>query len=144
MAGLHVAVALFDERRWILLVRQGYGELLWSLPGGGVEPEESPVAAAIRETREESGFDIRVTGFVGVYAAPQRDMLSLLFEGEIIAHNSWRATNEITAMKFFARDQLPHTMSDRMRLRISNAFDSIRGTYHDGDSRENSADFNQR
>lgn len=34
----------------------------WELPGGKVEPEESPAQAVVREVREELGCDIRVTG----------------------------------------------------------------------------------
>jgi ADP-ribose pyrophosphatase YjhB (NUDIX family) len=40
----------------------------WSLPGGGVEHGEHPADAAVRETREESGLDIRVLGLPRVYA----------------------------------------------------------------------------
>lgn len=51
-------VMLVDRGR-ILLVRQHYrGALIWTLPGGGIEPGETPEEAAIRETREEVGLDV--------------------------------------------------------------------------------------
>ncbi len=50
------AVVLQGER--VLFVRQAQGHPLegrWSIPWGIVDPGESPDAAALRETREESG-----------------------------------------------------------------------------------------
>lgn len=45
----------------ILLARHERGEhSYWVLPGGEVEPDETPEEAAVRETREESGLCITV------------------------------------------------------------------------------------
>ncbi len=43
------------ERQW----RAAVGETLWELPAGGVEPGESPLAAARRELAEETGYSAR-------------------------------------------------------------------------------------
>src|SRR5689334_21635397 len=43
----------------------------WELPGGRVEVGESAVDAAVRETAEESGVRIRVTGLVGLFTDPR-------------------------------------------------------------------------
>ena len=51
-----------EER--ILLVKPTYNDV-WHLPGGGVEPGESPAAAAVREVREELGLDVEAGRLLG-------------------------------------------------------------------------------
>jgi len=34
----------------------------WATPGGGMEPGETPLAAALREVREELGIDVNLEG----------------------------------------------------------------------------------
>ena len=38
----------------------------WTLPGGGVDHGEHPVAAVVREVHEETGMDVEVTGLAEV------------------------------------------------------------------------------
>jgi 8-oxo-dGTP diphosphatase len=55
-------VALLHHQH-ILLVRQTYrGSTFWTFPGGGIGAGETPVAAAIREVKEETGLDIAIRG----------------------------------------------------------------------------------
>ena len=42
----------------------------WELPGGHVDPGESAADAAVRETAEESGITVEVTGLAGIYTDP--------------------------------------------------------------------------
>ncbi len=38
----------------------------WTLPGGGVEFHETPEQGAVREVSEETGYDVVLTGLLGV------------------------------------------------------------------------------
>ncbi|WP_274381473.1 NUDIX hydrolase [Paenibacillus mesophilus] len=69
---MDVASALiFDETSEnVLMVRNKRGSSSdWSLPGGAVEPGETLEQAVIRETKEEAGVDIKVTGLYSVREA---------------------------------------------------------------------------
>lgn len=58
--------AIFNERGEILLMERADGSG-WCLPCGFVEPNETPVEGIIREAREETGLEIKVTQLVGVF-----------------------------------------------------------------------------
>ncbi|QKW22055.1 NUDIX domain-containing protein [Kitasatospora sp. NA04385] len=43
---------------------------MWALPGGAMELGESLAGCGVRETREETGLDVEITGIVGTYTNP--------------------------------------------------------------------------
>jgi ADP-ribose pyrophosphatase YjhB (NUDIX family) len=65
-----VFVAVRNERAQLLLVRR-CDSGAWELPGGRVDVGESAVEAAIRETAEESGLLVQITGLAGVFTDPR-------------------------------------------------------------------------
>jgi len=64
---VHVAgCVLLDDYGRILLLHRNFGdEGLWYLPGGKLEQDESPEAAAVREIYEELGVSVRLTRQLG-------------------------------------------------------------------------------
>jgi len=57
---------ILDGDRLLLAVRNDL--LGWELPGGTLEPGESPEAAMIREIREETGLEVEIERHVGDWA----------------------------------------------------------------------------
>jgi 8-oxo-dGTP diphosphatase len=59
----------------VVLLRRDHPpfEGTWVLPGGMVERGERAATACVREVEEETGLDVRVVEFLGLYDAPDRD-----------------------------------------------------------------------
>ncbi len=79
---------LLEEDGRFLLVKEGKrpvrGE--WNLPAGTLEAGESPVEAAKRECREETGLEVSPKGLLGIYIAErkgERDVVNFVFRSEI-------------------------------------------------------------
>ena len=69
-----VTVAVRDGAGRILLVHKIDNDY-WALPGGAVDLGESAAEAALRETAEETGVTIELTGLVGIYTDPGHVMV---------------------------------------------------------------------
>ena len=89
-----VATVVVDGGRLLCVEEQADGRLVLNQPAGHLEPDEALVDAAVRETLEETGWDVRVTGFVGAYQwkAPEtgRHYLRMAFAAEPLRHDPAR------------------------------------------------------
>jgi 8-oxo-dGTP diphosphatase len=59
------AVLVDDEQRVLLALWNEGPTPAWMVPGGGVEEGETPEEAAVREVREETGYDVELTRLLG-------------------------------------------------------------------------------
>jgi 8-oxo-dGTP pyrophosphatase MutT (NUDIX family) len=70
----HVTVATVVEKdgRFLLVEEKAGDELVLNQPAGHLDPDETLVQAAERETLEETGWQVQVEGVVGLalYTAP--------------------------------------------------------------------------
>ena len=70
----HVTVATIIERdnRFLLVYEEADGKKVYNQPAGHLDPNETLREAAIRETLEETGWTVKLTGVVGInlYTAP--------------------------------------------------------------------------
>lgn len=97
---------VLDDAGRVLLVHRTDCDW-WCQPGGGMESGETPWAGVIRETREETGFEVAVERLAGVYSwAPREDEVIFGFVCRVTGGE--RATSdESDDVRFFAPDGLP-------------------------------------
>jgi 8-oxo-dGTP diphosphatase len=101
---------LSDGPGGIWLIRRGIeprvGE--WALPGGYVDYDEHPRAAARRECQEEIGCEVEIDRLVGVHHANlvTAGVVIVAYAGRIVAGTP-RACPEVLEVRRFALDELP-------------------------------------
>ncbi|MBI3161296.1 MAG: NUDIX domain-containing protein [Chloroflexi bacterium] len=118
---LGVFAIIYDEQKNILLAHRRDMDL-WDLPGGGMNHGELPTDTAIRETKEETGFDVVIDRLLVVYAkpAPWDKDLGFVFTGHVIGGEA-TMSDESDDVRFFAMNDLPENISPRKRYVINAA-----------------------
>lgn len=86
-----VATVVVRDGRLLCVEEENGQGLVINQPAGHLEPDESLHDAALRETLEETGWDVRLTAFVGAYQwkAPEtaRHYLRFAFLAEPVRHH---------------------------------------------------------
>jgi ADP-ribose pyrophosphatase YjhB (NUDIX family)/dTDP-glucose pyrophosphorylase len=114
---LGACAVILDEADRVLLERRsdcGW----WCLPGGRLSAGETLAQCAIREAREETGLDVEITGFLGVFSDPRRRTvrypdngdLRQLVDAVVLARpvgGEVAASPESLDVKWFAPHELP-------------------------------------
>ena len=93
-----VATVVVRDGRLLCVEERSNGQLVINQPAGHLEPDESLVEAAVRETREETGWNVRITHLVGAYQwkAPEtrRHYLRFAFAAEAVDQIPGHALDE--------------------------------------------------
>lgn len=111
----------------VLLVRQSYVRG-WQFPGGGVEPGETALEAAIRECLEETGFQVKgAPKLQGVFHNDNvgltiRDHVCFFVATEFDEVHAFTPNAEIVEMGWFHHQELPEEMNDGARRRVGEFF----------------------
>ena len=105
-----VAVGVLAQRRGqLLLVRRDIephiGE--WSFPSGYVDAGEVLEDAAIRETKEETGLDVRIDRLIGAYSTAGERVIFIAYAGRV-TRGRIEVGVECQDVRYFSLDALPH------------------------------------
>ena len=97
---------VIEQEGKILLIDRS-DRLGYTIPGGIVRHKETVEECVLRETREETGYTVKITGFVGIYSSPGRDprfrAIAIAYKGSIVegalrgsgeGKPAWRTSDE--------------------------------------------------
>jgi ADP-ribose pyrophosphatase YjhB (NUDIX family) len=122
-------VVVVNDAGHVLLIRRTDNDN-WALPGGAMDLGESLVDAACRETEEETGVRVQITGLVGIYTDPKhvlhytsndevRQEFSVVFTARPVGGEP-RPSSESREVHWVAPDQISGlTMHRSMWMRIA-------------------------
>lgn len=85
----------------------------WNLPAGYVERDEAPESAALRETREETGFDAASDGLFGVFHFtddPRGAGILIVYRAHL-AGGSVAVASEVMQLQWFSRPDIPKSIA---------------------------------
>ena len=109
----------------ILLCRRA-DVMLWDVPGGTIELDETPAQGLIREVRDETGLTLQPERLIGVYSGhdfawaypngDQAQIVAIFFAARIVAGQLHPAGRENVNVQFFPPDRLPPLLNRTRRM----------------------------
>ena len=109
----HITVATIveDNGRFLMVEEHKAGRNVLNQPAGHLDPDETLIEAAVRETLEETGWDVEATGIVGIYlyTAPSNGVTyqRVCFSAKAVKHHpDYPLDDGIVGAKWLTRDEL--------------------------------------
>ena len=130
---------IFDQRHEKILLTRREDNNQWCLPSGGMEPGESASEACLREVEEETGLQVVIKRFIGVYTTPHElivyrngnkfQLVALCFETEIVG-GELRLSCETTEYGYFSYQEIQELdLLLNHRQRIKDAYSEEMTTF---------------
>lgn len=106
-----VAALVVRDGRFLMVEESVRGQRVLNQPAGHLEPGESLADATVRETLEETGWQVRLLHFVGAWLWTEpdeaRSWLRFVFAAEAVAHDPARPLDEgILGTRWMAPSEL--------------------------------------
>ena len=114
-------IVLNDQKEILLIKGPKRG---WEMPGGIVEEGESLKDAAIRETKEESGIDIEVLKFCGIFQNVDKSICNTLFLAKPIGGKLTTSPESLEVGFFPIEQALEMVTVGNFRQRIEHCLDN--------------------
>jgi ADP-ribose pyrophosphatase YjhB (NUDIX family) len=118
---IDVRAAVFKDNK--LLLVQETTDNCWAMPGGWADVGDIPTEVAIRETKEESGYDVKPIKVIGVFDANRAGRpleffhaFKIIFLCELLGGEA-KPSSETLDVKFFPLDKLPELSINRTNMK---------------------------
>ena len=109
----HITVATIveDNGRFLMVEEHKAGRNVLNQPAGHLDPDETLIEAAVRETLEETGWDVEPTGVLGIYlyTAPSNGVTyqRVCFIAKALKHHpEYQLDDGIVGAKWLTREEL--------------------------------------
>lgn len=99
------------------MIRNSYGHKKWTFPGGGINKNEAPKKAAIREAFEEVGIALENVQYLGEYFNTRqykRDIVHA-FYSRVDSGDYKMDQVELEEIKWFSASEIPSHQSDSVK-----------------------------
>ena len=129
------SAVIFTDDNKILLQRRSDNKY-WGLPGGGVEPGETPEMCIRREVYEETGLHVEVTCRVTTYTDMKDFTVMRYPNGDLVQYinflflctridGRFRLSDETIDLRYFPREHFPTETMLSAPLRVKDTLDHI-------------------
>lgn len=105
-AGVVVGCVVKRDDKYLLVRESPNGKDVYNLPAGHVDKGEQLEAAAIRETREETGYDVRLISQIALYHETASQSVKHVYVAEIIGGQEQAQEGEILEVVWKSYDEL--------------------------------------
>jgi len=123
-----ISGVVIEKEGKILLVQERkphvYG--LWNFPAGHVKDGETPEETAIREAKEETGFDVELIVKLGVYADEADPKPKHAFHAKIIGGELQFPSDELLDARWFSDDEIAEIKAQLRNLWVAEAIAELR------------------
>lgn len=133
-AHVTVATVIQKDERFLLVEEysEGFAHPVYNQPAGHVEAGETLIQAALRETLEETAWQVEITGFLGIYTYtppmfPDRTYFRFCFLASAIIDTAQPLDEGIIQAIWLTLDELQNSGRARSPLVIKAIQDALSG-----------------
>lgn len=121
-----VAGCIIKQDSKYLMVQEAKPKIygLWNIPAGYVDKGEDVQEAAVREAKEESGYDVQLDGLINLYHDTTSEPLKHAYRAHVIGGELKPQEGEILDVKWLSYDEIK-ALNDDGKIRAGWIFKAI-------------------
>jgi len=117
-----VGVCIKNNNNEILMVQEAEEKIrgLYNIPAGKLDSNESIFDGAIREVKEETGYDVKLDSILCIQYLENKNILKIIFNSSIVSGNVCFDKDEIMDVRWISIDELENMTDKELRSYNSN------------------------